>query len=801
MNLNNITLKRSCLLTLLMFMVVTISACKPDNRTKPNVIADNQTYDYVEHIQPILEQKCIACHACYDAPCQLKMDAVEGLDRGATKLQVYDGTRLKDLKPTRLFVDAKSTDEWREKGFYSVLEQSLKSQDGNNNSVLKNMIDLAQKNPLAVNKKIPDDIKLGLKRKNECPAVGEFSDYAEDNPHGGMPLAVSGLTSKEAETLSLWLEQGADMTPVIYKIPTDEQQAINEWESWLNSKDDRTALVARYIYEHLFLGHFYLDDDTEKDTQFYQLIRSYTPSGQAVLPVNTVRPFDDPKKGFYYRLRPITETIVHKTHITYRFDDQRLKRFKELFLTADWVADSSASYTYKERSNPFVTFASIPAKIRYQFMLDNAEYFVRNFIRGPVCRGQIATNVIRDQFWVMFEDPKHELYTNNDEYQKLVNPYLGLPGENSSITKLGSEWLKYKEKRNNYLGLRQSAYSKAYPKGAAQEHIWNGNQSNTNAFLSIFRHHDSASVTKGWIGKQPLTTWLMDYPLLERTYYELVASFDVFGSVSHQTQTRLYFDLIRNGSEVNFLRLLPAKDREKAYQSWYKSAAKIKTEITYRKLDNESPTDIPFVTDNPYREVLEGFLDKYPKLTKKQDAINRCDGYCDDGIDSKEDVKEGKNKNIENEINHSLSKIAGIPAKELQAIKWLPEVSFLRVELPNNQILAYSLLRNRSHSSVSFLLGEELRYEEKLDTLTIIPQLIGSYPNLMFKVKSDDVDSFVTNLTQVKTETNFETLIDKWGVRRMSPVFWDVLHGFTKHMKETNPLESGVYDINRYGRW
>ncbi|WP_346657193.1 fatty acid cis/trans isomerase [Pseudomonas sp. SWRI154] len=34
----------------------------------------------------------------------------------------------------------------------------------------------------------------------------------------------------------------------------------------------------------------------------------------------------------------------------------------------------------------------MPAQARYQFMLDNAENFVRTFIRGPVCRGQIATD-------------------------------------------------------------------------------------------------------------------------------------------------------------------------------------------------------------------------------------------------------------------------------------------------------------------------------------------------------------------------------------------------------------------------
>lgn len=37
-----------------------------------------------------------------------------------------------------------------------------------------------------------------------------------------------------------------------------------------------------------------------------------------------------------------------------------------------------------------------------------------------------------------------------------------------------------------------------------------------------------------------------DCPLLERGYYNLVVNFDVFGSVAHQAQTRLYFYPIRN---------------------------------------------------------------------------------------------------------------------------------------------------------------------------------------------------------------------------------------------------------------
>lgn len=266
----------------------------------------------------------------------------------------------------------------------------------------------------------------------------------------------------------------------------------------------------------------------------------------------------------------------------------------------------------------------------------------------------------------------------------------------------------------------------------------------------------------------------------------------MFGNVSHQAQTRLYFDLIRNGAEVNFLRLLPAESRNDLYQNWYQFAAKIKTEITYHELDDKSPTAISYATKNSYSEILESFLNQYPRLTKKLDPINRCDNACREDLNSKAET---------DKINLSLSQIAAIPTQKLTAIKWLPEVSFVQLELPDQQVLSYSLLRNRRHSSVSFMLGESLRYEEQLDNLTIVPQLIGSYPNLMFRLKSAEIDDFVSNLKSIDSKKGFDTLIDKWGVRRMNPDFWSVLHGFSDWMKQKQPLESGIYDINRYGRW
>ena len=38
-----------------------------------------------EQVNPVLTQRCVVCHACYDAPCQLKISSSEGVARGASK--------------------------------------------------------------------------------------------------------------------------------------------------------------------------------------------------------------------------------------------------------------------------------------------------------------------------------------------------------------------------------------------------------------------------------------------------------------------------------------------------------------------------------------------------------------------------------------------------------------------------------------------------------------------------------------------------------------------------------------------
>src|SRR6187402_2265695 len=71
-------------------------------------------------VKPIIDRRCVVCHACYDGPCQLKLTAWEGVVRGASSAAVYDSGRLLEAPMTRLFTDAQMPSQWRVKGFTPI---------------------------------------------------------------------------------------------------------------------------------------------------------------------------------------------------------------------------------------------------------------------------------------------------------------------------------------------------------------------------------------------------------------------------------------------------------------------------------------------------------------------------------------------------------------------------------------------------------------------------------------------------------------------------------------------------------
>jgi len=732
---------------------------------------------YTRDIQPIFTEKCVACHACYDSACQLNLGSGEGALRGASKVPVYDGERRQAADPTRLFYDASGQRAWQRKGFYSVIDAQ-----GSQAALMARMLELGHRTPLQPNAKLPEDIVLGLSRDNSCPMPEQFNEYAATHPKEGMPLAVTGLTDQQYQTLQRWLAAGAPIDQQALAPSAAEALQVVQWENLLNAPGARESLVGRWLFEHWFLAHIYFKGG--EPGHFFQWVRSRTPTGQPIDLINTRRPNDDPGTRIYYRLWPVQGVIVHKTHITYGLSAAKMARIKSLFYSGNWQVSALPGYGPERRANPFSTFEAIPAQARYQFMLDNAEYFVRTFIRGPVCRGQIATDVIRDNFWALFQAPEHDLYITDPNYRGQATPLLAMPGQNDDVGSVVSLWLDYRDKRNEYEALRRDSYAEL--PAPSWSTLWAGND---NALLSIFRHFDSASVTKGLIGEVPQTMWLFDFPLLERTYYQLAVNFDVFGNVSHQAQTRLYFDLIRNGAEQNFLRLMPADSREGYLDDWYQAGGKFKMWLDYEAIDDDKPTALKLDEKDPKGDFAQQLLARYGELNARPDPINRCEGaYC-----SRPNI----DPTLQN-AEQALSRLVSRPAAGLKVIDQLPEATMLRVETADGLREVYSLLRNRAHSNVAFLLGEESRYQPGLDTLTVHPGVLSSYPNFIFNIPAGQVPAFVDAMESAPDAAAFERIVERWGIRRSHPQFWQYFHDLSRYIQETDPVEAGVLDMNRY---
>ena len=76
--------------------------------------------------------------------------------------------------------------------------------------------------------------------------------------------------------------------------------------------------------------------------------------------------------------------------------------------------------------------------------------------------------------------------------------------------------------------------------------------------------------------------------------------------------------------------------------------------------------------------------------------------------------------------------------------------------------------------------------------------MLSSYPNFIFNVKAADIPTFVRALEMVSDESGFRKVVEHWGIRRAPPQFWQHFHDLSEHIREREPLEAGVLDMNRY---
>ena len=223
---------------------------------------------YAQTIQPILDRRCVVCHACYDAPCQLKTTSWEGLARGASKTPVYDATRLlaaDAVAPLRRRRQGRRSGATRD--FFPVLNEHAPHARGQSHRRPDAPPAGAQAAASAADRgrrRQAGWTSRSTARRRARPAR-EIDAYERKRSRtAACPSACPALTRRRARRADALARAGRAVRRPRRAPPPLAQQRVAQWERFFNGDSLKEQLFARYAYEHLFLAHLYFDDDPQR---------------------------------------------------------------------------------------------------------------------------------------------------------------------------------------------------------------------------------------------------------------------------------------------------------------------------------------------------------------------------------------------------------------------------------------------------------------------------------------------------------------------------------------------------------
>ena len=469
--------------------------------------------------------------------------------------------------------------------------------------------------------------------------------------------------------------------------------------------------------------------------------------------------------------------MLAKTHMPYALGASRMDKYRRWFLAPAIQVGAVPSYDVSVAANPFVAFRELPIESRYRFLLDEAEFFIMTFIKGPVCRGQMAVDVIQDHFWVYFLNPGEDIEQKGTDALQRMGDKLRLPTEAGSNAGILAPWREFAGLEREYLQDKSAFLRQVLAAGRKKldlSLVWDGDGRNPNAALTVFRHFDSASVVKGLVGEPPKTAWLIGYSLFERIYYLLVAGYDVFGNVGHQLNSRLYMDFMRMEGEFNFLLLLPQERRQATAAYWYEGAPDEARDYVYGP-DNavDHPSAVPYRSSDPQRELY---------------------GLLRQRLEPALDTRYELSRVVDPRLRRALQSLASVRGAGLS---WWPEMVVLQVEPATGAPQYFSLLRDTAHANVAHLVREKANLVPADNRLTVVPGLLGAYPNAIYRVNERDLPAFEAAIRGLASEADYRALADRFAIRRTSPAFWAASDALHEAWRKAAPLEAGLLDYNR----
>jgi hypothetical protein len=274
------------------------------------------------------------------------------------------------------------------------------------------------------------------------------------------------------------------------------------------------------------------------------------------------------------------------------------------------------------------------------------------------------------------------------------------------------------------------------------------------------------------VGTQPQTAWLIDYPILERIHYLLVAGFDVYGTASHQLMTRMYMDFLRMESEMNFLGFLPQDQRLAQVSDWYRGADRsVHAYLASYYEHGVLPPPFDFKTSDPKAELFRALQARMTKV------LNHRYELAQSGLSAP-----------------SVAALARLDQVRGAAASIMPQTTLIKV----NEHGLLTLLSNSAYSNVSSILNSESNRLPDEDTLTIANGVTGAYPNIFLQVSETEIPELVAQIEGLRSEADYSKLLDRFGVRRTDPRFWSVSDQVLADYQNAEAISHGVLDYSRY---
>ncbi len=734
-----------------------------------------QDISYSKDIRPILDKKCVACHACYDSPCQMNMTSRFGVERGAARIDPYE-IRMQDAPIAPYSNTSMSIADFRKLGFFSVTE-------GGKESIMAKMLRQGhdQKYRWKDGENIPEKINVNLMtRKITAANKDEIDKYLKDKPREGMPYAISGLTDDEYNKVMTWLEQGAKYDDVPPEQTDIEKEEIKNWETFLNTDDLTHKLVARYFFEHMYVNDLYFDKDSGN---YFNLVRSSTPPGEPVKPISTRYANSPIDQDFWYRLNLVEHTIVAKTHLPRDVSNNKLEIYKKILFEQPFKVTELPGYSEAERLNMLTTFTAIPPKSRYKFILHEAYYLEKATTVVPACRGAFNVSMSGEHIWFAFENPETSLLVNDQEFYDTVAPFLG---QMSPMTGLADTFDSIQKRMREQLAINKLAVEKLKdnPRSSMSD-IWSGDEYGAMAGYTTTRHDDNVFVSKGYVGPLASRVAVNNIATLERRYYDSTVNFDVWANIGVLLSIRADYADARMKNELNTLRFYAQEARTQILNTLFKDGSEDHNIVGLMPAQINLPSQIKYSTTDIAKEFKEKLIDHVKNSTDVHDPVYRP------GDNDKE-------SEVTKAFRFITQKAEEMSGEEPGFRNYLLPSMIIRVDSESGEPQMYTLMVNWGERHLTRLGQIFERPPVKYDHVMILEGVRTMIPNYMFHIKDTDVMEFSQLLTDADTPEKFIAVTDRWGVKRTQADFWDVFHSITEYVQRTDPENASVLDLGRY---